>query len=167
MTKRIIIPYFPNGLKYITPLLAGLGVWLIIEQHPGWGALPIILSAVILTTNYVTEIDLDKKSYRDYISMVGLKLSVEEKSFQQMDRIVITKGNYAQTVNTRIQSRQMNWADYTGTLLLDNDGSLDLLTRTDKHELMKGLKEFTEFLKVDVEDRTTPQHYWVDMSKVQ
>jgi hypothetical protein len=166
MTKKIIIPYFPKGIKYTTPLLAGGGIWLIVIQHPIWGALLIILAVLILTTNYVTEINLQEKSYRDYLSMMGLKLNVEESKFKQLDRIVITKGNYAQTINTRVQSRQMDWADYTGTLLLDSDGTLDLLTRIDKRELMIGLKEFSDFLGVDVEDRTTNQHYWVDMKKI-
>ncbi len=166
MTKKITIPYFPKGLKLITPVLAGAGAWLIFIQHPIWGALLILPASIILTTNYVTEINLDKKSYRDYLSMLGLKLNVDENNFKQLDRIVITKGNYAQTINTRVQSRQMDWADYTGTLLMDSDVTLDLLTRTDKQELMKGLKEFSDFLQVDVEDQTTNQHYWVDMRKV-
>lgn len=166
MTKKIIIPYFPKGLKYVTPLFAGVGIWLMVIQHPIWGVILIVLATVILTTQYVTEIRLDKKSYSDYLSMLGLKLNVEENKFNQLNRIVITKGNYAQTVNTRVQSRQMEWADYTATLLMDNNISLDLVTRTDKEELMKGLKEFSDFLQVDVEDQTTGQHYLVDMSKV-
>ena len=68
--------------------------------------------------------------------------------------------------NTRVQSRQMEWADYTATLVMDKNITLDLVTRTDKQELMKGLKEFSDFLQVDVEDQTTGQHYLVDMKKV-
>ena len=166
MTKKIVISYFPRGLKYITPLLAGAGGWLMIIQHPIWGILLIILAAIILTTNYVTEISLIEKSYKDYITMLGVKLNIEESRFNQLDRIVITKGNYAQTINTRVQSRQMAWADYTGTLLMDSDVTLDLLTRTDKQELLHRLKEFSDFLQVDVEDQTTNQHYWVDMRKI-
>ena len=166
MRKKITIPYFPKGLKYTTPGLIGVGIWLLVIRYPIWGALLIILATIILTTHYVTEISLKEKSYCDYLSTLGLKLNVEANKFKQLDRIVITKGNYAQTINTRVQSRQMEWADYTATLLMDTDGSLELLTRTDKHELMNGLKEFSDFLQVDVEDQTTNQHYWVDMKKV-
>ena len=166
MTKKIIIPYFPKGLGYVTPVLAGIGIWLMVIQHPVWGTLLILLGAVILSTRYVTEINLTSKSYRDYLSLLGLKLNVEENRFNKLDRIVITKGNYAQTINTRVQSRQMQWADYTGTLLMDGDVSLELLTRTDKHELMRGLKDFADFLQVNVEDQTTNQHYFVDMKKI-
>ena len=167
MIKKIIIPYFPKGLKYITPLLGGAGVWLAFIQHPLWGGVLIILGVIILTTNYVTEINLTEKCYRDYLSMAGIKLNVEENKFKQLNRIIVTKGNYSQTINTRVQSRQMDWADYTATLLMDSDTTLDLITRIDKRELMRGLKEFADFLGVDVEDRTTNQHYWVDMKKIE
>lgn len=164
MMKKISIPYFPKGVKYSTPVPLVAGIYLLISGYPFWGAFLILLGFVVWTTRYVTEIDLENHVYQDYLSFLGLKLNEEKKKFNALDRIVISKGNYSQTVNTRIQSRQMNWSDYTATLLLDN-GTLDLLTRSDKQNLLKGVKEFSDFLKVDVEDRTTNRHCWVDMSK--
>ena len=166
MTKKITIPYFAKGLKYATPLFFGTGIYLIVIRYPIWGVLLILAGVVIITTNYVTEIDLKEKTYRDYLSLLGLTLNVESKKFNKIDRILITKGSYSQTINTRAQSRQLDWSDYTGTLILDNDNTLDLLTRNNKKELIKGLKEFTDFLKVGVEDRTTNEHHWVDMTKI-
>jgi hypothetical protein len=164
--KKIIIPYFPKGMKYATPVIAGLGIFLMITGHPVWGSLFLLPCPFILTTNYVTEINFDDKVYRDYIVMLGIAMSKEVKRFNHIDRIIITKGNYSQTLNTRVQSRQMNWSDYTGTLIHDGTGRLDLLTRTDKDELVKELVAYAAFLKVGIEDRTTRQHYWVDMNKV-
>ncbi|HEY9006159.1 hypothetical protein [Ohtaekwangia sp.] len=165
MTKRIITPYFPNGMKYFSALLFAGGIYLIVISHWFWGALIILTGIIILTTKYVTEIDLKQKKYRDYLSFLIFKLNEDTRKFNAIDRIVITKGNYSQTLNTRVQSRQMDWSDYTGTLVFDSD-TLDLLTKNTKQELLKGLKEFTEFLNVGVEDRTTNQYYWVDMAKV-
>jgi len=164
MIKKISIPYFPKGVKYSTPVPWAVGIYLLISGYPFWGAFLILLGLVVWTTQYVTEIDLENHAYQDYLFFLGLKLSEEKKKFNTIDKIVISKGNYSQTVNTRVQSRQMNWSDYTATLLLDN-GTLDLLTRSDKQNLLRGLKEFSDFLKVGVEDRTTNRHYWVDMSK--
>jgi len=166
MTKKITIPYFTKGLKYVTPLFFGIGIYLIFIHYPIWGVVLILAGVIVLTTNYVTEINLKDKFYRDYLSLLGLPLDVESKKFDKIDRIVITKGRYSQTINTRVQSRQLDWSDYTGTLILDNDDTLDLLTMNDKKELLKGLKEFTDFLKVGVEDRTTNQYHWVDMTKI-
>lgn len=165
MIKKITIPYFPVGLKYATPVIAGLGVYLAIAHYPVWAALLILLSVAILTSQYVTDIDLNKKVIHDYLEFMWIPLQNETKKFEQLDRIVVTKGSYSQTLNTRIQSRQIDWTDYTATLLMDNYNFIDLITRTEKRELLKALKEFSEFLKVGVEDRTTLQHYWVNMDR--
>ncbi|MBK5279931.1 MAG: hypothetical protein JJE09_13815 [Bacteroidia bacterium] len=166
MIKKITIPYFPTGLKYITPLLAGGGIYLIVLSYSVFGGILILVAAIILTSNYVTEIDLGKKVYSDYLSILWLPVNMEKKKFTKIDRIVITKGAYAQTINTRSRSRQLDWADYTGTLLFDQLDSLDLLTKTDRTDLLKGIKEFKDFLNVDVEDRTTSQPYWIDMNNL-
>ena len=165
MIKKIIIPYFPKGMKYATPLIAGLGIYLIIMGHPVWGTLFLLPNPFILTTNYVTEINFDDKVYRDYLVMLGVTLNKEEKRFNHIDRIIITKGNYSKTLNSRIQSRQITWSDYTGTLIHDGAGKLDLLTRVDKDELVRELIAYANFLKVGIEDRSTNLHYWVNTLK--
>jgi hypothetical protein len=164
MVKKVVIPYFPKVMKYATPLLFGSGIYLFVVDYPLWGLVLNVLGIVILTTNYVTEINLGDKSYDDYLSFLWIPLNRDRKHFKHIDRIVISRGNYSQTVNTRIQSRQMDWTDYTGTLILDND-KLDLITHTDKKQLLHALREFSDFLKVDVEDRTSSEHYWIDMTK--
>src|SRR6185436_5972294 len=103
MTKKITIPYFPKGLKYATPLFFGTGVYFTVIRYPIWGVLLIVVGAVILTTHYVTEINLKENTYRDYLSLLGIPLNEESKKFNKIDRIVITKGNYSQTINTRAQ----------------------------------------------------------------
>ena len=164
MIKRIIIPYFPKVMKYATPLLFGSAGYLFLIEHPIWAAVLVLLGIIILTTNYVTEINLKEKSFDDYLLLLWIPLNRERKRFGAIDRIIISKGNYSQTLNSRIQTRQFNWTDYTGTLILDND-TLDLVTHTDKKKLLHALREFSDFLKVDVEDRTSSSPYWIDMSK--
>jgi hypothetical protein len=165
MIKKVTVSYFPRDLKFVTPLLFGAGIYLVVTRHPVWGLLLILLGAVILTTHYVTEINLKEKKYLDYLSLLGLSLQVESRTFNSLEKIIITKGNYAQTINTRAQSRQLDWSDYTGTLLMDNDNSLDLLTRNSKKDLIKGLKEYADFLQVGVEDQTTRDHFWIDLTR--
>jgi len=125
----------------------------------------ILIGVIILTTKYVTEINLKDKEYRDYLFFLGFNLNEDINKFNEIDRIINTKGNYSQTINTRSRSRQMDWSDYTGTLILDN-GTLDLLTRHDKREIIIGLKEFSNFLEVGIEDRTTHQHHWIDTNEL-
>ncbi len=165
MIKQISTSYFPTGIKICSPLLAIGGVYLIITGHEIWGVLLIILAAVILTTKYVTEIDLKEQSYRDFLFLLGLNLNEETSRFNAIEKVVITKGSFSQTINTRAQSRQMDWTDFTATLLLDN-GTLDLLTRNSKKELLLALKEFIIFLNVPVEDRTSAQFTEIDIARL-
>jgi hypothetical protein len=151
-------------MRYITPPLFGGAIYLIATTHYVWGTLAALLGLVILTTHYATEIDLSKKVYQDYLFLLGMRLEKEEKRFKHIDRLIVTKGNYSQTLNSRISSRQMDWSDYTGKLITDSD-VLDLLTHTDKRSLILGLAPFAEFLKVGIEDRTTTKFYWIDIDK--
>ena len=164
MRKHISIPYFPAGVRFVTPLFFSGGIYLGIIGHFIWGILAFILGIVILNTRYVTEINLKERTYRDFLHFLWIPFNEDTGTFKSIDRIVITKGNYAQTINTRAQSRQLDWSDYTGTLIFDNS-TLELLTRNDKRELIMGLKEFAGFLNVGVEDRTTTRHFLVDLKK--
>ena len=166
MMKRVVIPYFPTGMKFVTPVILGFAVYLFTLGYSVWAVVAALISIVILTTKYVTEINLEKKQYRDYLSFLWIPLQEERRSFRTVNRIIIVKENISQTLNSRIQSRQLDWAQFTGTLVYDEVKTLDLLTRNDKRELLIGLKEFAKLLQVDIEDQTTSHHYVVDLGKV-
>lgn len=166
MKKRVTIPYFHTGMKWVTPFMFGGCVFLAVNGYYLWAVLLVIAAFVILSTAYVTEINLAEKRYKDYITILGISVNEEKYSFTTLEKIVVTKGDYSQNINTRVQSRQLNWSDYTGTLVMDSNKTLDLLTRNEKRELLTGLKDFSKFLNVGVEDLTTSQPYWVDMDKI-
>ncbi len=154
LTKTITTPYFPSGARYITVLLMAVAVYLAVESHPVWAALLIAICLVILATRYVTLIDLGAKRYNEYVSVGGLKFGNESQSFERLHRIVITKKNYSQTMNSRVQSSVLRYSEYTGTLHHDERGRLDLLILRDKDDLVRDLKQYVEFLKVNIEDRS-------------
>lgn len=81
--KKVVIPYFSNGIKYTTPLLGGGAAYLIFVGHPLWAGLLILLGAIILTTAYVTEIDPAKREYRDYLSVMGFAVDEERSSLHR------------------------------------------------------------------------------------
>jgi hypothetical protein len=163
--KTISIPYFPTGIKYATPLPLGLAIYLYIIGYPVWTGVLVLLTIIVLTTKYVTEINMDKKEYRDFISFLWIPFEEEKVKFKTVNKIVITKDNHSQMLNSRSRSRQLDWASFTGTLIIDDNKTLDLLTRTDKRELITGLREFVDLLKVEIEDQTTNQPFTIDISK--
>ena len=166
MIKKITKPYFHTGLKFVTPLFFGLGLYLFYIKLPFWGVLTMLAGLLVLTTRYVTEFNLKTLVCRDYLECLSISFDEEIKNLKYVDKIVVTKGDYSQMINTRSRSRQLDWVDYSGTLLFtDNNEPLTLITRNEKEDLLKELKEFAEYLQVTIEDRTTKQHYLVDLSK--
>lgn len=166
MIQRVKIPYFPVGLRYSTPFILIGALYLAYATFVVWSVLLVLVCGVVLTTRYVTEINKDQSSYHDYISLLGFRISEESGHFTHADKIVITKGSYAQNVQTRVQSRTMQWSDYTATLVMDNSKTLDLLTHVNKTELVKGIFVFATFLDVDVEDCTTSEPFIVDIHAI-
>lgn len=164
MIKQIVIPYFPKELKFITPLIFGAGIYFGYAGYYIWAIVMVLLGVIVLTTKYITEINLSEKRFRDYLSFLWIPLDQDQKKFNTIDRIVITRDRIQQKINTRVQSRQLDWFEYTATIIFDT-GALALLSRNNKHELITGLKDFADFLNTKVEDRTTTQHYWIDLTK--
>ena len=167
MKKRVVFPYFPVEFKYTSTLTGAAAVYLAINSNFIWSSLLILVTGAVLTTEYVTEIDLKEKKIEDYLSILWIPLDKDVVHFNNLQKIIIQKGNYAQTINTRVQSRQMDWSDFTGTLVYDNNQVLDLLTRSKKKELLKGIKEFALFLNVEVEDHSSKNPYTVDLARIE
>lgn len=165
MTKKVVTPYFPTGMKFVVGLVFIVGLYLAFGNHLILGIVIMAVCAVAVTINYVTEIDLDEKHYSDYLSIAGMKTNEESRTFTTIHHVIITKGNYSQKIQTRVQSRQMDWSDYTATLLFDDD-KLDILTRSKKRELLLEIKPLVEFLNVGVEDCCSREPYWIDMAAV-
>lgn len=138
-----------------------MAIYLAVQSHWVAAVIILLLTAVIFTTFYVTEISLEESRYVDFISIAGLPVAKESTTFRRLERIIITKETNVRQMNSRIQSHTMRWSQYTGVLIFDNGKALDLVSRTDKRQLVEGVKDFARFLQVPVEDRTTPQHHWI------
>lgn len=163
--KSIAIPYFPAAIRYTTPLFVGLGVYIWTIGFPIWTAVLTLLAVIILTTRYVTEINLHQKEYRDYLSFLWIPFEEEKIKFKKAEKIIVTKDNHSQMLNSRTRSRQLDWSSFTGTLITDDNKSINLLTRTDKKELIKGLRVFADVLRVDIEDQTTSRPFRIDLTQ--
>ena len=154
MTHTISIYYFPKGLRYTTVLLILGACYLIYIDHAVWGVLIALLCVFVLTAQYITIIDVDNKYFVDAFQFYGINMGAERKKFTVLNKIVITKGKYSQNINTRSMSRQLVWTDFTGTLIYDDIGTLDLLTREDKKELVDALRVYASALHVEIEDQS-------------
>jgi hypothetical protein len=167
MRKKLNSPYFPQELKYGSVLFLVGGIYLAITGHLVWGPGLIVLGLILFSTEYVTEFDVQSRRITDYLSCCWLRFNKDEIRYGAIDKIIIVKSTFAQTINTRVQSRQMDWKEFTARILFDQNDPFDLLTKRTKHDLLLAIKELTLFLKVDVEDLTTSQPYFIDVSRIE
>src|SRR5687767_5039 len=91
LVKKITIPYFPTGMRYATPLIFGIAIYTWTIGSLNWAGVLTLLGIIILTTRYVTVIDLDKKEYRDFLSLLWISFQEERTKFKKLEKIVIRK----------------------------------------------------------------------------
>ena len=167
MRKKLVTPYFPMELKYGSVLFVLGGIYLAFTGHIIWGPVLILSGLILFSTEYVTEFDVESRQITDFLSCCWLRFNKDEIRYSRIDKIVIVKATFAQTVNTRAQSRQLDWSEFTARILFDQNDPFDLLTRNRKHDLLLAIKEVALFLKADVEDLTTNQPYYIDVARVE
>lgn len=158
--------YFPLEFVYGSPLVFGGGIFLIYTGHHIWGALLLVLAAAFASTRYVTEVNKGRKTYSDYLEILGIHLFPEKGTFEFLDKIVVTRADHAYKAATRSRDRSVQFSDYNATLIFIREHKLDLLTRTSKKDLLLKVKGFAEYLGVPVEDHSVREPYQIDMSKV-
>jgi hypothetical protein len=154
VTHTIRLYYFPQGLRYTSPLFVLASIFLLYKGFWFVTMIIIIITIFIFTAQYITIIDTGRKQFVDAFAFFGIRITKERKKYSELNLIVVTKSRYEQNINTRSQSRTLRWADYTATLIYDNDQTLDLVTREDKGDVVDFAKLYSASLHVAVEDRS-------------
>lgn len=150
MTKKIVIYYFPAGMRYGSWALLPLSAFLIWQQAYIWSAVLPVVFLIILSTRYVTEIDPQRKAYADYVFFLGLRLGIERSRYDSIRGITISRSSETTQVRSRVQDRRFNWTAYTATLHFDDGQTLDLVTSV-SYEAVKGeALGYAEFLGTEV-----------------
>lgn len=150
MTKKIIVYYFPAGMRYTCWVCPIATIWLALNGYYLWASFLMFIFVTILTTRYVTMIDSEKRIFIDYLFFLGIKLTYEKRSYQTIQGITIARSSETQNVRSRIHDRQFNWSAYTATLHFDHDQSLDLITSISLEDVRKEANMYAEFLDTQV-----------------
>lgn len=131
--------YFSNQWFFVALLLLLAAIVLISKTLVG-SAILVFVSVLIFTTHYRLSIDFNKKSYHDYVWVLGLKFG-EKSVFEKIEYIFIKKNNVSQTMNTRTSSTTIRKAVYDGYLKFSEENKIHLLTEDNKKPLIKKLSE--------------------------
>lgn len=142
--------YFSWHIILFGIFLAILGLPLLFTSIVG-GVILCLISLVILTTHYRVSVDLDKKNYRDYLWILGLR-NGEKGKFSNIEYVFIKKGTVTQTMRLRVASSTIRKEVFDGYLKFSEHDKIHLFTMDRKETLVKKLKTISSGLKVKLID---------------
>ncbi len=133
--------YFSNQWLFVGILLMVGGIVMIFKVIMV-GIFLTLISTIIITTHYRLAIDLNEKTYHDYVWFFGFRFG-ERGTFERIDYIFIKKIRVSQTMNSRVSSSTIRKEMFDAYLKFSEENKIHLLTIESKEELITKLKELS------------------------
>jgi hypothetical protein len=146
--------FFPGGVVFVGAVLI-LFSPLVMVSHLTLGIMVLFGGLVTATTHVRIGIDLQNKTYREYIVFLGLRVGKYER-FQELDYLFVRKAKVSQRRSsyygngaTKIYSER-----YEGYLHYDGDVMLHLFSQGKKAKVVEQLNKLSTQLNLSVVDKT-------------
>ncbi len=143
--------YFPLTFIFFGALSGVGGLALVVSGSPVIGVVLVVVGLTLVTTHYRLAINFDKKTYHDYVWILGLKHG-EKAGFENIEYLFIKKSKVSQTMRVRVASSTIQKEVYDGYLKFSEQNKIHLLTKDNKSDLVARLNAISEALKVKIVD---------------
>ena len=143
--------YFPSNVKIIGILLLLGGLMSFAIDNMIGSIVMLMIAFVIFTTKYGIEIDLDNKTYKDYLMFFGYKKG-DSINFHYIDSLYMTKGSKTTTMQLRGAKTTITKDEYNAYLKFSEDEKVHLLSSEKKEEVEKLLKQISKDTNIEMED---------------
>jgi len=118
------------------------------------GLIVLAIGVVILTTHQRLEIDLQNKTYYDYVSFLGFLKQGERGRFDTVQYLFIKTNRVSQTVNSRVSSMTVTKMVFDGYLKFSDEDKIHIAARDNKDKLVKKLQGISNQLNIQIIDYT-------------
>jgi hypothetical protein len=146
--------FFPDPVVFVGAVLI-LFSPLVMVSHLTLGSMVLFGGVVTATTHVRIGIDLQNKTYREYIVFLGMRIGKYER-FQELDYLFVRKAKISQrrlsyygNGATKIYSER-----YEGYLHYDGDVMLHLFSQGKKTKVVEQLNKLSAQLNLRVVDKT-------------
>lgn len=112
-----------------------------------------VTSLIIFTTHYRLKVDFEKKNFRDYVWILGLKTGKDER-FDQIEYVFITKSRVTQKMQLRGASTTTKKDVYDGYIRFSEHEKVHLITMDEKPKLLQKMTTIGQRLGVGVVDHS-------------
>jgi hypothetical protein len=143
--------YFPLTFIFFGTLSGVGGLALVFSGSPVIGLVLVVAGLILVTTHYRLAINFDKKTYHDYVWILGLKHGGKVK-FENIEYLFIKKNKVSQTMRVRVASSTIQKEVYDGYLKFSEKDKIHLLTKDNKADLVARLNAISDALKVKIVD---------------
>jgi hypothetical protein len=131
-----------------------LVIALVVFEKSILGGLAILLlCAIIFTTHYRLKVDLNKKEYRDYLWILGLK-DGKQYSFDTLEYFFIKKNTVSQTMGLKAANTTVVKEVYDSYLKFSDEEKLHILSSGSKENIIKKLMPVSNSLNIKILDYT-------------
>jgi len=142
--------YFPGQVIFLGLLLLIIGVPVFSVSLLG-GFVLWFISLVIFTTHYRLRVDMDSKTYHDYLWILGMKRG-EKGKFNTIEYLFIKKSMVTETMRLRVATTTIEKEIFDGYLKFSDQDKIHLLTMDSKENLINRMKSMAASLHVRILD---------------
>jgi hypothetical protein len=143
-------PYFSGIFIFLGIFLALIGLPLLFTSIVG-AMILLLLSLIIFTTHYRLSIDFDTKTFHDYVWFLGFK-NGEKGKFEQVEYVFVKKSAISQKMQLKAANSTIRKEVYDGYLKFSEEEKIHLLTKDNKQDVVKKLREISTMLNVKIID---------------
>jgi hypothetical protein len=145
-------PYFEWHIKLVGGFFVLAGVaW--ISQNLIGGALIIVAGLATFFTHYHFIIDVEKKLYREGLTIFGLRVGGTNK-YQNVEYLFVKPQTVSRNYHSRIQSATIKDTEYNGYVRFSQNEKVHLIAAKTKQDVVDKLGPLSNFLKVQIVDYT-------------
>lgn len=145
--------YFSMTFLILGGILVFFGLIALLESLWLLGLLLWLVSLLIFTTHYRLRIDVETKTFHDYLWVLGMKHG-EKGKFDAVEYLFIKKAKVSQTMSVKVASTTIEKDVYDGYLKFSDGNKIHLLTKDSKVALQKRLNVIAEKLQTKITDYT-------------
>jgi hypothetical protein len=145
-------PYFSGQVVFFGIVLVGIGLGFLIIK-PVLSGILLFISLIIFTTHYRLRVDLEAKTYFDYLWILGFR-NGDTGKFEHLEYIFVKKSKVTQTMSLRVASTTIDKEIYDGYLKFSDQHKIHLVTKDSQQGLLKILAPIAEKLAVKIVDHS-------------
>jgi len=155
MNFRLVNYYFPSGLRWTwTVFSIGFSIYLIFWTMVGWkfAIFLIISSLVLFSTLSVIVVNQKKKMIIESFKFLWLPIETKIIKFRSLNSIRIDKESVSYTTNSAMGGRsgQTDFFIYTGSLEFNDNGSFEILSKTDWYPFKEKIQNISDKLNLKI-----------------